>query len=144
VDIKNNDLNFNNSFQYDPQKNQIDKRDSSISYLLNSRKFITLAHHDNNGALSAEMYGAYPISPEIHLFGGVNRSISESLTSQRNAGIVYESCCWAVRFAHNKNTSGNITNEIELVLKGLASTSKALSTRLEKEIPNYLANLDDL
>lgn len=144
VDIKNNDLNFNNSFQYDPQKNQIKKHDSSISYLLNSRKFITLAHHDNNGVLSAELYGAYQISPEIHLFGGANRSISESLTSHRNAGIVYESCCWAVRFAHTKHTSGDITNEIELVLKGLASTSKALSKRLETEIPNYLAKLDDL
>lgn len=144
VDIKNNDLTFINSFQYDPQKTQIDKRDSSITYLLNSRKFITLAHRDNNGALSAELYGAYPISPEIHLFGGINRSISDSLTNQRNAGIVYESCCWAVRFAHNKSTYGNITNEVEFVLKGLASTSKDLSTRLEEEIPNYLANLDDL
>jgi len=144
LDIKNNDITFNNSIQYDPQKTQIDKRDSSITYLLNSRKFFTLAHHDDNGSISAEMYGAYPVSPEIHLFGGINRSISDSLTSQRNAGIVYESCCWAVRFAHNKNTSGNITNEIELVLKGLASSSKHLSERLEKEIPNYLADLDDL
>lgn len=151
ANLKNNDLNFNNSFQWDPEKNQNKKRHSSISYILNSRKFITLAHYDDNGVLSAEMYGAYPVTSEIHLFAGLNKTmrneskgLSKSVTNRRNAGIVYESCCWAVRFAHNRNTNSDITNEIEFVLKGLASTSKALSIRLEKQIPNYLANLDDL
>jgi len=30
-----------------------------------------------------------------------------------------------------------------LVLKGLASSTPELARRLEKNIPNYLANLDD-
>jgi len=42
--------------------------------------------------------------------------------------------------------SGNdydyVTN-FELVLKGLATTSPSLYKRLEDEVPNYLANLDD-
>jgi LPS-assembly protein len=144
VDLKFNNFSLNNSLQYDPQKNQINKRDNSLNYFINPRKFLTLAHHDDNGILSAELYGSYPITPNIHVFAGVNRSISNSTTNKKTAGIAYESCCWAVRFAHFKNTSGDNVNKVELVLKGLASTSTAMSKRLDEDIPNYLANLDDL
>lgn len=139
-----NNFILNNSLQFDPEKNQISKRDSSLNYYINPRKFLTFAHHDNNGSLSAELYGAYPITPQVHVFSGINRSISDSITNKKTLGIAYESCCWAVRFAHWKNSSGDQFNALELVLKGLASTSTSLATRLESDIPNYLADLDDL
>ena len=138
---------FDNTLQYDPETNKIDKRDSSVSYILNPRKFLTLAQHDNNNVKSAELYGAYPITQKVHVFAGVNRSITDSITSKETTGIAYESCCWALRLAHFKKHMGNndydyVTN-FELVLKGLASTSPSLYKRLEDEVPNYLANLDD-
>ena len=142
-----NDFVFNNELQYDPETNKIDKRDSAITYKANSRKFLTLAHHDNNGAKSAELYGVYPINDKVHVFTGINRSITDSITNKETTGIAYESCCWALRLAHfKKHISGNdydyVTN-FELVLKGLATTSPSLYKKLEEEIPNYLANLDD-
>ena len=148
ADFGLNDFTFNNTLQYDPETNKIDKRDSSMSYLLNPRKFLTLAHHDNAGVKSAELYGAYPITQQVHVFAGLNRSITDSITNKETTGVAYESCCWALRLAHfKKHVSGNdydyVTN-FELVLKGLASTSPGLSRRLEDEMPNYLANLDDL
>ena len=148
ADFGLNDFTFNNSLQFDPETNKIDKRDSSMSYLLSPRKFLTLAHHDDNGAKSAELYGAYPITQKVHVFAGLNRSITDSITNKETTGVAYESCCWALRLAHfKKHISGNdydyVTN-FELVLKGLASTSPGLSRRLEDEMPNYLANLDDL
>ena len=134
--------------EFDPETNKIDKRDSSMSYILNPRKFLTLAHHDDNGTKSAELYGAYPITQNVHVFAGINRSITNSITNIETTGIAYESCCWALRLAHfKKHISGNdydyVTN-FELVLKGLASTSPGLAARLEEEVPNYLANLKDL
>ena len=52
-----------------------------------------------------------------------------------------------MRLAHfKKHISGNdydYVTDFELVLKGLASTSPGLSRRLEENIPNYLANLDE-
>jgi LPS-assembly protein len=148
ADVSFGDFTFNNSLQYDPETNKIDKRDSSMSYILNPRKFLTLAHHDDNTIKSAELYGAYPITQQVHVFAGINRSITDSITNKETTGIAYESCCWALRLAHfKKHIGGNdydyVTN-FELVLKGLATTSPGLARRLEDEVPNYLANLNDL
>lgn len=146
VNLTMRDFAFNNSLQYDPKTNKISKRNSSIGYVLNPRKFLTLAHHDDNGKKSAELYGAYPLTKKIHIFAGINRSISDSITNKETTGIAYESCCWALRLAHfKKYVSGDYDDVInlELVLKGLASTSSDLYKRLEKDVPNYLANLDD-
>jgi LPS-assembly protein len=148
ADMYFDDITINNSFLYDPQINKISKRDSSITYLINNRKFIALSHHDDNGALSAELDFVYPITPKVHIFGGIERSITNSTDTEKTTGIAYESCCWAVRFAHyNKDLGSNTfnqTNKLELVLKGFSSTSSSLEGFLEDSIPNYLAKLDDL
>ena len=155
ANITLDDLSFNNSLEFDPETNKIDKRDSSMSYILNPRKFLTLAHHydrSNPDPKSIELYGAYPITQKVHVFAGINRSqnaVSNAwITNKETTGIAYESCCWALRLAHFKKYMGNddydyVTN-FELVLKGLASTSPGLAARLEEEVPNYLANLKDL
>ncbi|MEO1890948.1 MAG: LPS assembly protein LptD [Candidatus Thioglobus sp.] len=147
ADFAWDNLTFNNALQYDPETNRIDKRDSAITYQLSPRKFLTIAHHDDNGTKSAELYGAYPIITQVHVFAGINRSITDSITNKETTGIAYESCCWAVRLAHfKKHISGNdydYVTDFELVLKGLTTTSPGLSKLLEEEIPNYLANLDD-
>jgi len=142
-----NDYTFNNEFQYNPETSKIDKRDSAITYSLSPRKFLTIAHHDDQGKKSVELYGAYPVFNNVHIFTGINRSLTDSITNKETTGIAYESCCWAVRLAHFKEYLGNdnydyVTN-FELVLKGLASSTPELARRLEKNIPNYLANLDD-
>ncbi len=56
-------------------------------------------------------------------FGGINRSITDSITNKKTTGIAYESCCWALRVEYFKNhidgnNYDNVTN-FELVLKGL-------------------------
>lgn len=141
-------FSFNNSLEYDPETNKIDKHNSSMSYILNPRKFLTLAHHYDGTNKTAEIYGAYPVTQNIHVFAGVNRSVTDSITNKETTGIAYESCCWALRLAHFKKYMGNndydyVTN-FELVLKGLATTSPSLARRLEDEVPNYLADLDNL
>ncbi len=142
-----NDYTFNNAFQYNPETSKIDKRDSAITYSLSPRKFLTIAHHDDQGKKSVELYGAYPVFNNVHIFTGINRSLTDSITNKETTGIAYESCCWAVRLAHfKKHLSGNdydYVTKFELVLKGLASSTPELARRLEKNIPNYLANLDD-
>jgi len=147
-----NDYTFNNAFQYNPETSKLDKRHSAVTYLLSPRKFLTVAHNDfidNNGdrKKTVELYGAYPILNNVHIFAGINHSLTDSITNKETTGIAYESCCWAVRLAHfKKHLSGNdydYVTKFELVLKGLASSTPELARRLEKNIPNYLANLDD-
>ena len=146
IDLALDNFTFNNSFQFDPETNKIDKRDSAITYQLNPRKFLTISHHDDGGTESAELYGAYPINAQMHVFAGINRSLTDSINNKETTGIAYESCCWAVRLANFKEHIGggdyDYVTQVELVLKGLASTSPGLSRRLEENIPNYLANLD--
>lgn len=147
VDFSLDNITFNNALQYDPETKKIDKRDSAVTYQLNPRKFLTIAHHDDNNDESAELYGAYPINTQMHVFAGINRSITDSITNKETTGIAYESCCWALRLAHFKKhiSAGDYdyVTDFELVLKGLATTSPGLSKRLEENIPNYLANLND-
>ena len=84
-------------------------------------------------------------SDSIHIFGGIVNSTSSSDTSSETSGIAYESCCWALRFAHFKedNSSGgsNYSTGMELVLTGLGSTSSPLKDKIENKIPGYFANL---
>ena len=147
-----NDYTFNNAIQYNPETSKLDKRHSAVTYLLSPRKFLTIAHNDfidNNGdrKKTVELYGAYPILNNVHIFAGINRSLTDSITNKETTGIAYESCCWAVRLAHfKKHLGGNdydYVTKFELVLKGLASSTPELARRLEKNIPNYLVNLDD-
>ena len=147
MDFRLGDLVINTELQYDPQSKQVDKTDSALTYRLGKRKFVTLAHHDDGSQESAEAYVVYPLSDKVHVFAGVNRSLTDAITNKQTGGIAYESCCWALRLAHFKeHISGadydHVTN-FELVLKGLASTSPSLRRKLEAEIPNYLADLDN-
>jgi len=144
ADFTWNNFTFNNSLQFNPETSNIDKYDNLISYILNPRKFITIAHHDDNNIKSAELYGVYPVNQQIHILAGGNYSITNSVINKTTAGIVYESCCWAVRLAYFDEDSNDESISLELVLKGLATTSPSLYKRLEKDIPNYLANLDNL
>lgn len=150
ADFALDNISFNNAFRYNPEDNEITKRDSAISYTLGDKKFLTLAHHDDendNEIESVELYGAYPINKKIHIFAGVNRSLTDEITNKETSGIAYESCCWAVRLAHFKThlSSGDyeyVTN-FELVLKGFASSSSNTSKRLAENIPNYLSYLEN-
>ncbi len=137
---------FNNTLEYNTDANKVAKRHSALSYISNARKFITLTHGDDGEQRSVGLYGAYPVTQKVHVFAGLNRSLTDSINSKKTLGIAYESCCWAVRVAHFKeitdtNTFDDVT-KFEFVFKGLTSTSASLTTRLEKEIPNYLANLE--
>jgi LPS-assembly protein len=143
ADFSLNNLAFNNALQYNPETNTVDQHDSTITYMINSRKFLTLAHHNDNGIKSAEIYSVYPINQQIHVLAGGNYSITNSTMDKTTAGIVYDSCCWAVRLVYFDENNNDESISLELVLKGLATTSPSLYKRLEEDIPNYLANLDD-
>ncbi len=146
ANFKSGPIVLNTEIQYDPETNQIDKKDSSIAYKIDGRQFLTLVHHDSSSEESAELYGAYPLTDRVHVFAGVNRSLSSDLTNKQVGGVAYESCCWALRLAHFKEYSGSDydhVTEVELVFKGLASTTPSLRNKLQKDIPNYLADLDD-
>ncbi|RUA07153.1 MAG: LPS-assembly protein LptD [Gammaproteobacteria bacterium] len=147
ADFTLDQFTFNNTIQYDPNSKSIVKSNSALGYLSNPRKFISLTHENDAGKKTAGIYGAYPINRKIHIFGNINRSLNDSTTNRKTVGLAYESCCWAIRLAHfNQRTDTGNNDKVtkfEFVLKGLASSDATLAARLKKEIPNYLANLDN-
>jgi len=138
-----------NSAQFNPDTSKIVKKENSLTYLSNSKKFITLSLSKvgtSSGIKETEkLYGAYPLTDSIHFFGGLDKTTSTGITNSETTGIAYESCCWAFRVAHFKenNTSGgyNYSTGMELILTGLGSTSSPLKKKIENKIPGYLAKL---
>jgi len=131
--------------QYSPEKSKIVKKQNSLSYTSNPRKFITLTFSDEGTKETEQFYGAYPLTDSIHLFGGIDKTTSTGIINSETTGVAYESCCWAFRLAHFKedNPSGgyNYSTGMELVLTGLGSTSSPLKGRIQNNIPGYEASL---
>jgi len=149
IDLSINKFSVSSAAQFNPDTSKIVKRINTISYNPSSRKFITLGFSktgiDGVVTETEKLYGAYPITESIHLFGGLSKNISTGITNSETTGVAYESCCWAFRLAHFKedNSSGgyNYSTGAELVLTGLGSTSSPLKDKIENRIPGYTANL---
>jgi LPS-assembly protein len=150
IDIAVGKYVFENAFQFNPDTSKIVKKENSISYTSNSRKFITVTQSklgtSNDGVVQNEkLFGAYPINDSIHFFGGIDKTISSGVTNSETTGLAYESCCWALRVAHFKESNNkgghNYSTGMELVLTGLGSTSTPLKGRIENKIPGYTAQL---
>jgi len=152
IDLAISNLTVGTVVQFDPDQSSIVKRTNSLSYILNPRKFVSMSMSDNavkedDGEKNVKLYGAFPLTDSIHLFGGLDRTTSTGVTNSETTGIAYESCCWSFRLAHFKEDNGDKTGDynystgFELVLSGLGSTATPLKQRIEDRIPDYSANL---
>jgi len=150
IDIALGKYVITNSAQFTPKTFKIIKKENSLTYTSNSRKFIT-ASISKIGTSSGiketrKIYGAYPLTDSIHLFGGLDKTTSTGITNSETTGIAYESCCWAIRLAHFKESNGsggyNYSTGGELILTGLGSTSSPMNGKIEGNVPGYKANLN--
>ena len=149
IDIALGKYVITNSAQFNPDTSKIVKKENSLTYLSNSRKFITVSLSkvgSSTGVTESEkLFGAYPITDSIHFFGGLDKTVSTGVTNSETTGLAYESCCWAFRVAHFKEDNGsgghNYSTGMELVLTGLGSTSTPLKGKIEDKIPGYIAKL---
>ena len=145
IDVAISNLTLSTAVQFDPDQSSIVKKENSLSYVLNPRKFVSIVLSDEGSKQTRKIYGAYPLNDSMHLFGGLDRTTSTGVTNSETTGIAYESCCWALRLAHFKEDNGsggyNYSTGVELVLSGLGSTATPLKDRIEEKIPDYSANL---
>ena len=147
-----NQFAFNTEIQFNPDTSKLVKKTYEISYKVNPRKFIALAQtYDVDFKKNSKIYGSFPLSDSIHLFGGLDRTTSTGVTNKETTGVAYESCCWAFRLVYFKENSGSTetlknydySTGIELILKGLGSSSQNFIERIERNIPYYQANLSE-
>ena len=145
IDVALGKYVISSSAQFNPDTSKIVKKENSLTYTSNSRKFITLSVSDEGTKETDKLYGAYPLTDSIHLFGALDKTTSTGITNSETTGIAYESCCWAFRVAHFKTNNGgngyNYSTGFELVLTGLGSTASPLKRKIEGNIPGYTAKL---
>ena len=143
IDIALGKYIITNSAQFNPDTSKIVKKENSLIYTSNSRKFISLTFSDEGTKKTEKLYGAYPLTDSIHFFGGLDKTTSTGVTNSETTGIAYESCCWAFRLGHFKTDNGSggysYSTGMELVLTGLGSTSSPLKGKIETKIPGYAA-----
>ena len=151
VDLAINNFIITTSTQFNPDTSKIIKRENSISYKPSSRKFATIQYSDDNVTRTGKIYAAYPLTKSTHFFGGLDRKITKAtaagVINSYTTGLAYENCCWAFRVAHFQedkkqgDRSHNYSTGMELVLKGLGSTSTPLKGKIESNIVGYEAKL---
>ena len=151
IDLAVNNFVITTSAQFNPDTSRIVKRENSISYEPSSRKFATYKYSDDSSTRTGEVYASYPLSKSIHIFGGLDRTITKAtgagIINSYATGFAYENCCWAFRVAHFQddkkqgNGSHNYSTGMELVLTGLGSSSTPLKGKIENNILGYAANL---
>jgi len=134
---------LNSGLQFDPEINKVTNRTNSISYKLNPKKFVSLTHTKDSSTSTAKLYGAYPLSDSIHLFGAIDQNITTGKTNKGAAGVTYDSCCWAMRGAYFDEGASNYGIGFEIILKGIGSSSTNLGKRIKQHVPYYDANLDE-
>jgi LPS-assembly protein len=145
IDMAIDEFSVGSAIQYNPKISKVEKSTNTISYNPNPRQFISLSLIDDGIKETKKLYGSYPLSDSIHLFGGLDKITTTGVTNSETTGIAYESCCWAFRLAHFKddNSSGgyDYSTGMELVLNGLGSSTSNLQSKIHKKIPGYLADL---
>ncbi len=147
IDFAINKFSVSSAVQFNPDSSKIVKRSNTLKYAPSSRKFLSLTYTDDGAEEIGKIYGAYPITDYVHVFGGLDKTTSSGVINSEATGIAYESCCWALRIAHFKedNQLGKgghyYSTGMELVLTGLGSSSTPLKGRIESNIPGYSANL---
>ena len=147
IDIAVNNFSLSSAAQFNPDTSKIVKKENIITYSPSSRKFVSLSFIDEGTKETEKIYGAYPLTDKIHIFGGRDKTTSSGILNNETSGIAYESCCWAFRIAHFKEDNGlgtgghNYSTGMELVLTGLGSTSSPLKGKIEGNILGYTAKL---
>ena len=112
IDMAIDKFSIRSAIQYNPKKSKVEKNTNTFTYSPKPKQFISVSLIDEGTKETKKLYGSYPLSDSIHLFGGLDKITSTGVTNSETAGIAYESCCWAFRFAHFKedNSSGGISS----------------------------------
>ena len=144
INVAVNKFQLSSEVQFNPDTSRIEKKGNTIRYTSAPKKFLSMSFIDDGSKEIEKLYGAYPVTDSIHIFGGLDKTTSTGVTNFETSGFAYESCCWAFRVAHFKekrNIGYNYSTGMELVLTGLGSTQDPLNGKIENNIPGYKVKL---
>jgi len=144
----NRNWQFSGDIQYNTKDNLTNKAQSRLDYFFSEKQSIQLNHRysRNVSGTSLEqvsLLANVAISKNWQLVGRVTQDLQNERSIESYAGLQYESCCWAIRFAYHRHINSNLDNQdfnnenrdefdsgfmVEFVFKGLGGGQKPINT----------------
>jgi len=144
----NRNWQFSGDIQYNTKDNLTNKAQSRLDYFFSEKQSIQLNHRysRNVSGTSLEqisLLANVPINKNWQLVGRITQDIQNKRSIESYAGLQYESCCWAIRFAYHRHINSNLDNQdfnnenrdefdsgfmVEFVFKGLGGGQKPINT----------------
>jgi len=136
---------FTSKLRWDPETNEFVKISSEIKYQINKNDFFKVAHHKISNENILESYASFKVSKNVNLIGGINKSSTNNRIKKSSLGVIYNSCCWALKLVHFQEYIGDTNNtddfdrttKLEFVFKGLGSTTPDMDSTIKEYIPEY-------
>ncbi len=139
---------FSGDIQYNTKDNSTNKSQSTLDYFLDKNRSIQLNHRytRNVSGTSLEqvsLLANFALNKDWQFVGRLTQDLQNKRSLESYAGLQYQSCCWAIRFAYHRHINSNIDEQnvnhenrdefdsgfmIQFVIKGLGGAQKPVTT----------------
>ncbi|MEW6990225.1 LPS-assembly protein LptD [Colwelliaceae bacterium 6441] len=139
---------FSSNIQYNTQDNITNNSQSTLDYLFENKNTIQLNHRysRNVSGTSIEqvsVLASVAINTNWQFVGRFSQDLQNKRSIESYAGLQYESCCWAIRFAYHRHINSNLDEQnvinenrdefdrgfmLEFILKGLGGDQTTINT----------------
>ncbi|WP_286233612.1 LPS assembly protein LptD [Thalassotalea sediminis] len=144
----NRNWQFSSDIQYNTKENTTNRSQSSLDFLFDNNNTIQLNHRYSKNVSDTKLEQVslltnVAINKNWQFVGRVTQDLKDKRSLESYAGLQYESCCWAVRFAFHRHINSNIDEQnqfqqnrdefdsgfmIQFIIKGLGGNRKPIDT----------------
>lgn len=133
---------------WNPEERRTTRSRFDLRYNPEPGKVLNLAYRVARDDLEqADLAALWPLGPRWKLFGRWFYDLDFDRTIEAIAGLQYEDCCWAVRFAarHYRDEPEAVEADngfyVEFILKGLGGVGTAFRSLLSDAMPGFQDDL---
>jgi len=139
---------FSADIQYDTVNDETNKSQTRLDYYLNKNQTIQLNHRytrevSGTSLEQVSLLSNFAINKDWQFVGRITQDLHDKRSLESYAGLQYESCCWAIRFAYHRNINSNLDKQnyinenrdefdsgfmIQFKIKGLGGSKKSINT----------------
>lgn len=141
-----NKLQLSGNIQYDTKQNFTTKSATKIDYQYTNNHIIQLSHRytrnvSGNKIEQVSLLTSGELTKDWQFVGRLTQDLVNHRNIESYAGVQYESCCWAIRFAYHRNINSKINDQalfdqthnefdsgfvIQFVIKGLGGQQSSV------------------
>lgn len=139
---------FSSDIQYNTKENTTNRSQSSLDYIFDNNNTIQLNHRYSKNVSGSKLeqvslLTSVAVNKNWQFVGRVTQDLKDKRSLESYAGLQYESCCWAVRFAFHRHINSNIDEQnqfqqnrdefdsgfmIQFIIKGLGGNRQPIDT----------------